>query len=170
MHYAFLMRPSKEHDQFRFGGYILKLLALILALSLPSFASASQCLFGPSTWDLEENFEQPSGARVFYKGEFFALSKPQRLNGLSETEKALIQSLMEEKGDGAEALKEFSLTDGYLMYFSHAPTGRQFIQVAHFPGDNENGAVFEISVKPQGVDVLGKAAQISDGAFDECRL
>ncbi len=123
--------------------------------------------FGTSTWDLEEKFEAPREEHEFYKGETFSLSKPARLGGLEAFEKTLIEKVMsgEPGSTGEDKLKEFSQADGYLTYFSHKPSGRQFIQAGYFPGDNEYGLVAEIKVSEAGTEVSGIIAKIIDGAY-----
>ena len=147
----------------------IALLAATLLMTGPVFAEGD-CVFGQTTFDLEEKFEAPRGQHEFYKGETISLSKPVRLGGLYNHEKQLIGLAMQAEGDMTaleEQLKEFSMTDGYITYFSHAPTGRQFAQIAHFPGDNEYGVVVEIRVQPEGTEILGVVALIQDGAYTQ---
>lgn len=124
--------------------------------------------FGTNTWDLDEKFEAPREEHEFYKGETFSLSKPWRLGGLAPFEKQMIGQAVKIENASASAdekLKEFSQTDGTLTYFSHKPSGRQFVQVAHFPGDNEFGLVFEIETSETRTKIAGVVRKIEDGAF-----
>jgi hypothetical protein len=150
----------------------IALLAFATIFALP--AAHADCNFGRNTWDLETKFEAPTAEHEFYQGETFSLSKPVRLGGLYPHEKQMIEAAMNaEAGDAAtpeERLQEFSMTDGYLRYFSHAPSGRQFVQVAHFPGDNEYGTIFEIRVLPSGTEIVGAVAKIQDGDFTDCQF
>lgn len=147
----------------------MKLKIAILALTslfAAGYAHADMD-FGQTTFELEEKFEAPRGQHEFYKGETFSLSKPIRLGGLFPYEKEAIALALRLSGGQAasleEQLKDFSMTDGYLTYFSHEPSGRQFVQVGHYPGDNEYGAIVEISVQPEGTRILGVVSKISDG-------
>lgn len=151
----------------------LQIASLIFASIFMAPAAFANCTFGATTWDLETAFEAPRGEHVFYKGETFSLSKPVRLGGLYPYEKQMIEMAMEAEGNATpldDKLKEFSSTDGYLTYFSHAPTGRQFVQVGHFPGDNEYGVIVEIAVTPAGTEVLGVVSKINNGEFTDCRF
>lgn len=149
-------------------------IALIVLSSIFMTAQAqADCNFGKNTWELEEKFEAPREQHEFYKGETFSLSKEVRLGGLYPYEKELIAMALEAesgKADFAERLHEFSQTDGYLTYFSHAPSGRQFVQVGHFPGDNEYGAIIEIRVFDGYTEIVGLVAKIQDGDFENCLL
>ena len=134
-------------------------------------AAVAESAFGQNTWDLEGKFEAPREQHEFYKGETISLSKPVRLGGLYPFEKRMIEMAMAAGGDTSELnekLQEFSMTDGYLTYFSHRPTGRQFVQVGHFPGDNEFGLIIEIRVTEAGTSILGEVAKIQDGQFTDC--
>jgi hypothetical protein len=134
-------------------------------------AAVAESAFGQNTWDLEGKFEAPRDQHEFFKGETISLSKPIRLAGLYPYEIHLIEMAMASGKDVTglnEKLKEFSMTDGYLTYFSHRPTGRQFVQVGHFPGDNEFGLIVEISVSEAGTEIVGPVAKIKDGQFTDC--
>lgn len=147
-----------------------KILIAVVSVFMSTLANAD-CYFGNTTWELEEKFEAPRERHEFYKGETLSLSKEVRLGGLHAYERQLI-SLAMRGGDVTSPadLKEFSRTDGYLTYFSHAPSGRQFVQVGHYPGDNEYGAIVEITVSPAGANILGVVAEIADGEISECRI
>ncbi len=144
-------------------------MALLALASLVTAAPMAQALdFGQTTFELEEKFEAPRGQHEFYKGETLSLSKPVRLAGLFPFEKqtiAMALGLDPQLEVREEQMLEFSQTDGYLTYFAHEPTGRQFIQVGHYPGDNEYGAIVEIQVSPSGTEVLGVVSRIEDGAL-----
>ena len=144
---------------------------LFLTFIFVGHAAVAESAFGQSTWDLEGKFEAPREQHEFYKGETISLSKPVRLGGLYPYEQHLIEMAMVAWGDATglnEKLKEFSMTDGYLTYFSHRPTGRQFVQIGHFPGDNEFGLIVEIRVTEAGTDIVGEVAKIEDGQFKDC--
>lgn len=150
----------------------MKISFAILFSMMMSGVAQADCAFGQNTWELEEKFEPAGGEREFAAQERISLSRPQRLGGLQEVEIKMIDLMMQEQtgqqGILSEILAEFSQTDGYLAYFAHASMARQFVQVGHYPGDNENGVILEISVRPEGVHILGILARIEDGEFSQC--
>jgi hypothetical protein len=145
--------------------------ALVFSTIFMVPSAVAESVFGQNTWDLEGKFEAPREQHDFYKGETISLSKIVRLGGLYPFEKQLIEMAMSARGKTGvleEKLEEFSMTDGYLTYFSHRPTRRQFVQVGHFPGDNEFGLIVEIKVTEAGTEILGPVAKIDDGQFKDC--
>lgn len=152
---------------------------LILAASLFSTLAHARtmqtCAFGESTGELVEMLEYSGKGKVFYQSEHLSLHKQVRIKGITETEKKMILISLSEtaagnEGDEQSQLKRFSGTDGYITYFSHNDTGREFAAVASFPGDNEFGLIIELK-KLRGTDeytVLSIVAHIEDGDISKC--
>lgn len=148
--------------------------ATLLVMSLGSVALAEPvCLFGQDTGELTDNFDLETGAgkKVWYKHEDISLSNPDRINGLSKLEKQMVASTLESyRGDTEEELlADFSSADGYLTYFAHGFSNREFVIVASYPGDNEYGKILEIKRdRTRLVKVIGVAANIGDGEITDC--
>lgn len=168
----------------------LLLVTLALSLTASAFAADRQlkprpgraereaqrkaCAFGESTADLDEMLELKTGApgKIWYKGEHLSLSKKERLNGLSSTEKKMILMAVSLGGNQTEeeTLADFASSEGYITYFSHNSNGREFAIVASYPGDNEFGQILEIkSLRRRGeYKILSPVAVISDGDLEDC--
>lgn len=148
--------------------------ALILAFSnIAQAKSVANCAFGETTADLSDRLEETGKGKALYKGEHLSLHKEVRLGGLTQFEKKMILEVMGETGSikqGEEALKAFSKADGYITYFQHNSNGREFAQVASYPGDNEFGMIFEIKRLERKNDytIYSVAAVISDGDIVDC--
>lgn len=142
---------------------------LILALAaLPPASQAAECAFGETTGDLRDHFELPLGERTWFRGEDLSLSNEQRLNGLNDAEKEMI---LLASGIELSDLAGFSGDDGYITYFGHNSDRREFAIVASYPGDNEYGAIVQVT-NPGRKDmkIVGVVAKIGDGDFFDCKV
>lgn len=161
---------------------LIAISALILTFAHVAQAKASKqiknCAFGESSYDLKQMLKYEGKNKVFYESEHLSLSRPERLLGLNETERLMIQLAMKDSGSQFENQKEmlegFQKSEGYITYFSHNSNGREFAIVASYPGDNEYGLVIELNTVDNSdfnrQIIVGVSASIQDGDIYDCAV
>ena len=155
--------------------YLLLAVAAFAAPAISNAATSSKkCAFGESTGDLKDELDSNASGKQWYESEHISLSSAQRLQGLTQVEKKMIQYATGGTGPLQRDLEEFVSSDGYITYFSHNSNGREFALVASYPGDNEYGSVVEIKTSRRGsrdgMRVIGTAAVVTDGDFENCKV
>jgi hypothetical protein len=157
--------------------FAFPLLAILLSVSTLAHAKVSSCAFGENTADLADLLAQKDSNQLFYEGEHLSIRTPQRLNGLTATERKMIlqaqtETVVGSDGTEQERLESFASGDGYIVYFTQNSTGREFAEVGSFPGDNEFGVILELKSTRQQAEpsIVGVAAIISDGDLEDCKV
>lgn len=135
-------------------------------------AMASVCAFGATTGDLEEMLIDSANPKVWYEGDHFNLNQRQRIEGLKRDEKRILLDVLGGNYDSEnEAFEEIARSEGYMTFFSHANNGKDYVLVGHYPGDNEFGAIVEVTKGPdEDLKIRGWVAVINDGDIDDCKV
>lgn len=174
-------QPSRKEFQMKSILLLFTTLALSIAAQASPKGETENCLLGETSGDWSE-MKDANGDSLFLDGEMISLFKEIRVSGLTDFEKDLIHETVGRTDfEGKplslkEALDIFSdvpwrSNAGYLSYFRYRPTYRQFVAIAHYPGDNEYGKIFEIKADPVTKELVFEAvANIEDGDLYDCKV